>query len=138
MSIQTPISQVMTTKVRTVDVGAPLSAVRHALAGGYFHHVPVVEGENLVGIISSRDLVQLYRDMSGTDSAAAIDAKLDETTSIKEVMQSNLVVMRSDESVDRAIDLLADGNIHSVLVIDEFEHLAGIVTNPDLLEYLFA
>jgi CBS domain-containing protein len=138
MSTTTPISHVMTTRIRTVEVNAPMSAVRHILAEGLFHHVPVVEGENLVGMISSRDLVQICRKISGADSSAAIDAKLDETTTIKEVMQPNLVVMRSDESVDRAFDLLGDGNIHSVLVIDEYEHLVGIVTNPDLLDYLFA
>jgi CBS-domain-containing membrane protein len=45
--------------------------------------------------------------------------------------------MRSDETVEHAIDLLASGERHSLLIVDREEALAGIVTNIDLLEYLF-
>jgi len=137
MPTQTPISQVMTTKVRTVDVKDSLSTIRHIFAEGLFRHLPVLDGEDLVGIISSRDLVRIYRKISGPDSER-IDERLDKTASIKDVMQTDLVVMRSVENVDRALDLLGYGDIHSVLIVDESEHLVGIVTNPDLLEYLFA
>ena len=62
--------------------------------------------------------------------------KVDAT--VASLMQRNVVTMRSDENVERALDLLAAGAIHSVLVLDANEELVGIATNIDLLEYLLA
>jgi CBS domain-containing protein len=120
----TPVSQVMTSKVRTIEVQNPLSAVRSLVATEKFHHVPIVDGHKLVGIISSRDLVQVYRHRG-------------EEPSIAETMSTDLVTMRLDDSIEKAIDTLADGAVHSLLVIGDEDRLAGIVTNIDLLDYLF-
>jgi CBS domain-containing protein len=93
--------------------------------------VPILDGDQLVGIISSRDLVRVYRREREEGPSA-------EAPTVAGTMQRELVTLRVDQSVDRAIDLLADGAIHSVLVLDEEDRLAGIATNIDLLEYLFA
>jgi CBS domain-containing protein len=53
-------------------------------------------------------------------------------------MKTELVTIRENESIEKAIDVLADGSIHSVLVINKDERLVGIATNIDLLDYLFA
>jgi acetoin utilization protein AcuB len=126
----------MTKRVQTADVGDTLSKVRRMVADGSFHHVPILDGDVLVGIISSRDLVQVYRHLSNTDATGS-DFALPEEPSIARTMTTDLVTMRSDESVEKAIDTLGDGRIHSILVLDEDERLIGIVTNIDLLEYLF-
>jgi CBS domain-containing protein len=132
---KTPIAQVMTTKLSTADVHDTIETVRKLLLEGSFHHVPILEGSKLVGIISSRDLVRFYQGArSGEDEARSPDV----ATRAEHLMQTDLVTMRSDESVERAIDLLADGEIHSVLVLDAEDALVGISTNIDLLEYLFA
>ena len=135
MTQATPISELMTRTVRTVKVDAPLSDARRVLTQGNFHHAPVVDGDRLVGIVSSRDLLRVYRE-SGAKASARTDERLDRASTIKEVMSTDLVMMRSDESVDRAIDLIASGTIHSVLVLDRDERLVGIVTDTDLLDYL--
>ena len=53
------MSEVMTSHVRTVGVGAKLSEVRRVLSEGRFHHVPVVEDGALVGIVTLDDVVIL-------------------------------------------------------------------------------
>lgn len=135
MTQATPISELMTTTVRTVSVDAKLSDARRVLTQGNFHHAPVVDGDRLVGIVSSRDLLRVYRE-SGAKASAKTDERLDRAATIKDVMSTDLVMMRSDESVDRAIDLIASGTIHSVLVLDRDDCLVGIVTDTDLLDYL--
>jgi len=135
MTQSTPISELMSSPVRTVAVSAKLSEVRRALTHGNFHHVPVVSGDKLVGIVSSRDLLRVYRE-SGSKAPGKADDLLDSSATIGEIMSTDLVVIRSHESVETAINLIATGAIHSVLVLDPDERLVGIVTDTDLLEYL--
>ena len=47
-----------------------------------------------------------------------------------------VVTLRADDPVERAVDLIADGSVHSVLVLDAARRLVGIVTDTDLLDYL--
>lgn len=125
----------MTSPVRTVAVDAKLSEVRRTLTQGNFHHVPVVDGHRLVGIISSRDLLRVYRESVANASGSA-DDMIDRGATVAKIMSTDLVTISSDESVDTAIDLIASGTIHSVLVLDREDRLAGIVTDTDLLDYL--
>ena len=139
MTRHTPVSAVMTHGVRTLDVHAKFSEVRRALIANEFHHMPIIDGEALVGILSWRDLVRAYRTArrgAGTGDAFALDDLLDRTTSIDQVMSKDLVTLRADEPLERAIDLIADGHIHSVLVLDEDGKLVGIVTDKDIIAYL--
>jgi CBS domain-containing protein len=130
------ISEIMTTQVQTVQVQDRMSEVRKKLAKGRFHHAPVIDGDALVGMISSRDLVRIYRELAATDQEV-VDELLDRSTTIEQTMSTDLVTMRFDEDFEKAIDLLADGDIHSVLVLNEEKELVGIVTNVDLLDFLF-
>jgi CBS domain-containing protein len=116
MPKHTPIAEVMTTRLCTADVGDTLETVRAMMVRESIHHVPILEGRKLAGIISSRDLVQTYR-KARSDG----DATTPEDATVASLMQRNVVTMRSDENVERALDLLAAGAIHSVLVLDADE-----------------
>jgi acetoin utilization protein AcuB len=135
MPRKTPISKLMTTPVRTLGVDARLSEARRALTQAHIHHLPVVDRGVLVGIISSRDLVGVLRE-AGAGGSEDVDSILDRSSSIAKLMSTDLVTLNVDDSVERAIDLIADGNLHSVLVLDADRRLAGIVTDTDLLDYL--
>jgi CBS domain-containing protein len=126
----------MTREVVTVDPSTPMSEVRRILTDEDFHHLPVVSGTTPFGMVSSHDLLRLMKKqeiLSGEDRDEAIDR----ATTLEQTMKTDLVTMRHDDTVERAIDLLADGERHSVLVVDADEALVGIVTNIDVLEYLF-
>jgi CBS domain-containing protein len=138
MPQKTQVASVMTRKVHTLDVSEKLSAVRRALIANEFHHMPIVDGERLVGMISWRDLVRAYRGAreANTSGPASIDAALDERASVAEVMTRKLVTVRDDDPLDRAIDEIADAHIHSVLVLDSDERLVGILTDKNIVEFL--
>ena len=65
-----PVSKIMTRDLETVHVGQKLSEVRRMLANNPYHHVPVVSGEKLVGLISSTDIVRLSLAIYGVDERA--------------------------------------------------------------------
>ena len=137
MTKDTKIAEIMTRSVKVAQVEDDLSGVREILMKGRFHHVPILDGEKLVGIISSRDFIRIHRELSATGFERDIDSMIDSAKSIEGIMQTDLVTLSTNQSVEHAIDHLADGEIHSVLVVDEDGKLAGIVTNVDLLNFLF-
>jgi len=136
MKHQVPISRVMTSDVQTVQVTAKLSDVHQLMLKGGFHHVPIMNGDQLVGIVSAHDLVRLGLEVDGV-TGMKLGSTLDERHSIQEIMTKELVTMGFDDSFEDAVDLLAEGDFHSVLVLDRADKLVGIVTNVDLLGYLF-
>jgi CBS domain-containing protein len=131
----TPISEIMTTPVRTVSIDANLSEARQVMNEDDIHHVAVVDGDTLMGIITSTDLVRIYRKAGGGEGKD-VDEVLDRASTVSAAMSTDLVTIRKDDSVERAVDLVADGAIHSVLVVDDRERLVGIVTVLDLLDFL--
>lgn len=54
------VRELMTTEVATTSVDAPLYEVARLMAGRWIRHLPVVEGDTVVGIVSQRDLVGVF------------------------------------------------------------------------------
>lgn len=127
-----PVSHLMTSHVRTAAVDDDLRTVWKVLLEERCHHVPIVENDRLVGIISTRDLLRVARER-GFDR---IEQGIEGIEVARDVMSTDLVTVQDDDPVEIAIDRIADGRIHALLVLDAGGALAGIVTDHDLLYYL--
>ncbi|MGB5766987.1 MAG: IMP dehydrogenase [Arenicellales bacterium] len=80
--------------------------------------VPVVEGPNLVGIVTSRDL--------------RFETHLDDPVSSMMTPKDRLVTVKEGASKDKIISLLHKHRIEKILVIDDSFHLRGMVTVKDI------
>ena len=56
------VAQIMTSQVQTCDSSSSLDDVRKTMTEGRFRHLPVVENDRLVGVISIGDVVKAYID----------------------------------------------------------------------------
>ena len=130
-----PISTVMTTDVVSIDLDQPLSEAYHALKGAPYHHIPVLDGDRPVGMISSTDVLRLVYDVEGS-SDKMLTSMLDHQFTIEDAMTPELVTLPESATVHDAAELLADCRRHSVLIIDTVGLLVGIVTTTDLVRYL--
>jgi CBS domain-containing protein len=130
-----PISKIMSTNIVSVHQRQKPSDVRHIICESNIHHVPVVDGKKLVGLISFTDLMKLNIIISGADERT-IDAIVDQQFTIQDIMTTELTTIKSTDSVRQASKILAEGNFHSLPVIDNEKHIVGIVTMTDLIRYL--
>jgi CBS domain-containing protein len=130
-----PITEIMSTDVMTVGVDEPLSEVRSRLHENHIHHLPVVEDERVVGILSAVDLMKLSFE-SRDDEGGAVRHPLDQCFSVRECMQSDVICIPIGETVRRAAELLGQGRFHCLPVLGSDGQLAGIVTSTDLIRYL--
>lgn len=131
-----PVSAVMTKHPRSVQVTQQIGDVRAALADHRLHHLPVVDGETLVGIISTTDLLEFG--FEPRDSNRDLDEYLNEHFSIPQIMQTDLVTIPSDSTVRDAARALSTGNLHAVPVVGENSKLVGIVTSTDIVSYFLS
>lgn len=130
-----PISKIMSTDLITVHHGDPISKVRQLASMHGVHHIPVVSGDQLVGIISWSDILRVsFGDTFETDQRT-VDATLDHTFSIEQVMKKNPVSLQETATVRDAAEILARGEFHAVPVVNGGK-LVGIVSTTDLIEYL--
>ena len=127
-----PITHLMSRNVITVHHGDPISKIRSLVREHGIHHIPVVNGDQLVGIITWSDILRVsFGDAFRTDERA-VDATLDHTLTLEQVMQKNPVSLPETGTVRQAAELLAGGSFHSLPIVSGGK-LVGIVTRLDLL-----
>lgn len=119
----------------TVQHGQPISEAYAILKDAPFHHLPVLDGDRPVGVLSSTDILRLAYDIDNTDDRT-LAAILDHQFTIDDAMSSSVATLADTATVKDAAELLNDGMIHSVIVLDENVRLAGIVTTTDLVQFL--
>ena len=129
------IDQIVTREIITVHVGQNVSDVRKIFAEQGFHHVPVVSGKKLIGIISATDILRVSVDGVGSDERS-MDAYIDHQFSIDGLMESDVKTLSIKSTISDAADLLSDGSFHAIPVVDEDEALVGLVTSTDLIRFL--
>ncbi len=127
----------MSTELITVHHGDPISKVKQLMRETGVHHIPVVSGEDLVGIISWSDILNLnFSQAFGTDDRA-VDAVLDHSVTLEQVMKTEPVTVPHDGYVRQAAQLLADGDFHALPVVSG-KKLVGMVSSTDIIKYLLA
>lgn len=129
------IDQILTREIVTVHVGQKVSDVRKIFAKERFHHVPVVSGKKLIGIVSASDILGISVEGIGSDDRS-MDAYIDHQFSIEGLMKKDLKTLSPKSTIAEAAELLSDGSFHAVPVVDENGDLAGLVTSTDLIRYL--
>ncbi len=129
------VTKVMSKSLTTIQAGEPVSKLRHLFDACEIHHVPVVNGKKLVGIVSTTDLMRVSFGEFGNQDGRALDAILDHTYKIEDIMNADPVTVAAHGTVRDAAKLLSTGKFHALPVVDG-DDLVGIVTSTDLIGYL--
>ena len=130
-----PVSNIMSSEITAVQEGQPLSEVRHKMINSNIHHVPILSGKNLVGMVSFTDMMKLNVVINGADNHT-IDAIIDQQFSIGDIMSTELTTLNDRDTIRQAAEVLSENNFHAVPVTDNNSELQGIVTSSDLIRYL--
>ena len=130
-----PVSNIMSSEITAVQEGQPLSEVRHKMINSNIHHVPILSGNNLVGMVSFTDMMKLNVVINGADNHT-IDAIIDQQFTISDIMSTDLTTLNDRDTIRQAAEVLSENNFHAVPVTDNNSELQGIVTSSDLIRYL--
>lgn len=133
MKKREPISKIMTANVVTVNKTNTLKDVDKILEQKHIRHIPVVSGEEVIGMISRTDL-QKISFVNSFDGDGLTTAMYD-ALSIEQVMTKELTTVNSADTIHDVTVTLSENEFHALPVLENGK-LAGIVTTTDLLKYL--
>lgn len=131
------VADIMTRYVVSVYEEDDLNEVRLKLLDRSFHHLPVIDGPRVVGMLSQRDMLRAT--VSGLDGGAfaqAREARYLERTFVRDIMQTRVHCIRPTDSLRAAARQLLANRIGALPVTDEQGNLVGIVTENDLVRQL--
>lgn len=129
------VTKIMTADPISVGTNATASGAKNVMAESGVHHLPVTENGKLVGILSSSDFLRVSFGEYGNQDERGLDAMLDHTYKIADLMNATPVTVGSNQTVRDAATTLAQHEFHSLPVVDG-DQLVGIVTSSDLIQYL--
>ena len=130
-----PIGERMHANVKAIRRTAPLYQATRIIHENNVHHLPVVDGDEIVGILSDRDLRR----------ACGVEAVVDElsrasespyigASKVEDIMSRPVATLTECATFRDAARLMATQRIGSVPIVRSGK-LVGIVTDTDCLRY---
>ncbi len=129
MNLFAPVSSLMTDYKHLVTVGPEdhLSKVREIFDNHTFHHIPVVNFREIVGIVSKTD----FEHFVGGDGG---EARLNQAL-VKDIMIKRLGKVDPDDRLNVVVDIFILNRFHALPVVENGD-LVGIITPFDILRAL--
>ncbi len=122
------IDEVMTKNPTALEVQATVGDAVETFVELDVRHVPVLEGGELVGIVSDRDVRALVGQATGDEERALL------ARPITSIMSAGVVSCSPDDDVKDAVDAMLENRLGSVPVVREgTRELVGIVSYVDVL-----
>lgn len=128
-----PISSIMTKEVVTLSLKDSLYSAEKRMKVNHIRHMPVVDGERLIGLISLSDLQRLSF-IDAYSKEGTEDTPVYNMLSIRDLMIKDPLTATPKTTILEVSKLLASKEFHSLPVVDDGK-LVGIITTTDLLHY---
>ncbi|ATA89471.1 CBS domain-containing protein [Capnocytophaga stomatis] len=134
MKQRVPISQIMSRKLITLTPTQSLYDAERLFKKHKIRHIPVVESDRIIGIVSYSDLLRIsFADM--TDNEDEVTSVVYDMYTIPQIMAKTPLTVNSDATIKEVAEILSKQSFHSIPVLEN-DKLVGIVTTTDLINYL--
>jgi CBS domain-containing protein len=135
MANQIPIqvSDIMTRKVAVLHEENNLELAEEAMRSYGFRHLPVVDGDKLVGLVTDRDILRASVSSLNEDHEL-LDDNLKRYYFIREIMTTTVITARPFMTLTEAASIMRDQKIGCLPVTEQDGTLVGIVTQSDFLD----
>jgi len=114
----------MTKDVTTLGPDSTLGEARDILIGKHIHHIPILEGKKLVGMVTSWDLFKLGKSVAEYQNMK-----------VKEIMTTKVATLDPDQHLGAVAEVLTRHLFHAVPIVNDEHELLGIVTSTDIIRY---
>ena len=135
MKKRVPISDIMTTDVVTLTTNDDLVTAEETFKKNRIRHIPIVSGDNILGMLSYTDLMRISFADAIDDDEYEVDTMVYNMFRIEQVMVRDVVSVPPTATVREVAQFLAQKEFHALPVVDDGK-LVGIVTTTDLIRFL--
>ncbi|MBI1738599.1 MAG: CBS domain-containing protein [Acidobacteria bacterium] len=130
------VREIMNTNLTTLPRESSLLDAAITMRRSSVRHLPVLEAERLVGIITERDVQRCAPSLLSPITQEEYNA-IFENTPIERVMFRNPITVAPDTPIRDAVLLMLDRKVGCLPVV-EGERLVGMLTRSDLMNVLMS
>ena len=129
------VNQIMSQNLNTVSSDATLGAISEIFNKVSYHHLPVVDADNmLLGIISDRDVSKNLSPFINTEHERDCDIELLKMVAA-DIMTADPISVGQETSIETASILLLENNFSCLPIVDDEGAIEGLLTWKDILNY---
>ena len=129
------VGQFMTNPVITLNLDDDLSKAKKVFDQERIHHLIIVDGERISGIVTDRDLYKHLSPSIGTKKETPRDTSLLQKK-LHLIMCRDLITASPNISLNDAVLLFFDNHISCLPIVDEFGRPIGILSWRDIIKVL--
>lgn len=130
-----PISTIMTKNLVTLNHKDDLTMAEQLFEEHGIRHIPVVSGQEIIGMLSYTDLLRVSYADAIDDDDTDVETIVFNMFAIEQVMAKDVVKVSSQTTIKEVAEILSQKDFHALPVVDNNE-LVGIVTTTDLINFL--
>lgn len=135
MKERIPVSIIMTENVVKLNLKDTLSKAEELFLKHNIRHLPVVNGNHVVGILSYTDLLRVGVAEGLDEEDRVIGATIYDMYSLAQVMTKDVVTIESHTNVRKAAEILVKSGFRALPIIKD-GNLVGMLTTTDLILFL--
>jgi len=160
------LGQVVTRNTKSVSPQTPIPDMITFMVEDRIDMVPVLDDGDMVGIVTSADIVKLFvrldairqlhvkagkvegtpqgenpknkqlLDLLSGGSDEMADVLSSVLRTVEDVMTEQVVWLEEKDNLAKAMDVMQEGKFRHVLIVDKERRLTGIISDRDILRYL--
>lgn len=127
------VKEIMSKQLVTLSADSKLGFAEDIMYLGRIRHLPVVNGKEIVGILTQRDLYKASLTSIVTnweENKTFLDS-----VKVAEVMTKDVIAISQDTSIEDAAQIMIDKKVGCLPVVEGRNILLGLITETDVLQY---
>lgn len=135
MNLLDTVSTIMSKELITIQEHALLTEVEQIFRDHRIHHIPVLDKEDLVGMVSKSDYLFFKRGFNDQTTDQKIDLFRLKTHKVSDIMTKGLATLEETERINVALAIFKENLFHAIPIV-EGKELIGILTTYDIINQL--
>lgn len=128
------VFNIMTKNLVKLNLKDSLSKAEVLFKKNKIKHLPVVNGNKIVGMLSYSDLLRISFADATDESGEYVESTVYDMFSLEQVMTHKVICVNTDDSIREVAEILAKEHFHALPVIEK-DKIVGIVTSTDIINY---
>ena len=135
MNLLAPVTSIMQKKIITLQPNDTIKKAEDIFKAHKIHHIPIVENEILMGMLSKSDFLFFKRGFNQDRTEEKWDLFRLKSHQVSEIMTTKLAKLEPTDKVNVAIEVFKENLFHALPVVDD-NKIIGIITTYDIIRHL--
>lgn len=133
MNLSDPISKIMTKNLITLRPHDSVAEAAKIFDAHGIHHIPVIEHDELVGMVSKSDYLFFKRGFLDDKTDERIEEIRMNNYELSDIMTNSIQTIVASEPIKKALAWFHKNEFHALPVVED-DQLVGLVTTFDIID----